>query len=132
MTSLQLAVVVGSAVAAIATTYGFIRAYRNGKQQRIRRRQVESRVRAQNEKKAEAVVLLEDALKAKLEEFTPTKGLEALLMAQKAVEAVYFEWLNENWHLFNMGACNVHIAGIAKGEFKYELPDELKQYVKRK
>lgn len=132
MTSLQLAVVVGIAAVAVTATYGFIRTYRNGKQQRIRRRQVESRIQAQNEKKAEAVLELEGALKAKLEEFTPTKGLEALLLAQKAVEAVYFEWLNENWHLFSMGACNVRIAGIAKGEFEYELPDELKQYVKRK
>ena len=133
MNRLQLAVI---AVPAIVTLmYAARKAkrmYREYQDHRIKQHQIATRVNSDNNEKFAAVQKLEAKLKCSLIDISQLyKGYIALRMATIKVEAIYYEWLSENYGLFHATENSVRITRIHNGFFQYELPPELKQFTNK-
>ena len=135
MTGTEVAVSLGFAIVGIVTYGGVLHFYRSGKNEREKRRQVQSRIDRDDAKRAEAINVLEEDLKRCVCGHNPNEGMISLVRAQKALEDTFKDWLNEYWDLFYnfslLADSRIDIVGIKDGTFKYELPDALRQYTKR-
>jgi hypothetical protein len=86
-----------------------------------------------HQKRKKAVKELQMLLRAALTDLAYSNGGQgATYAAQGIAEAVFYDWLNHNFSLFYCAAADsyIRITGTHKGQFTYELPDQLNQYVK--
>lgn len=125
----------GIAVAVVTTLLitglSVLRVYIKDKDQRAQRQQVDARTTRDKAEKIRLVAELDLRLNTILIDISQRyQGLEALKLARRKVEVVYYEWLNENSGLFYAGDEVVRISGVRNGFFNYELPSSLKQYRK--
>lgn len=130
MNRLQLAVIAAPVIATLAwVVKKLIRMYREHQDHRIKQHQIATRINRDNGEKFVAVQTLEAKLKCALIDISQLyTGYVALRMANIKVEAIYYEWLSENYGLFHATENSVRISRIHNGFFQYELPLELKQF----
>lgn len=131
MSALLIAVSMGSAAAAGFTGYVGYRFRGRDKSLRQKRAQMQKRFDGQERKRKQAVAELNKLLNARLSDLAFSNGgTGATIAAQHLAEEVFYEWLNHNFGLFNcaMADSHIRITGVRNGFFKYELPDQLKQY----
>jgi predicted nucleic acid-binding Zn-ribbon protein len=133
MSNLQYAVSFAFAVVGVTAVFVIVRSIRGSRQEREKRKQVQSRIERDNVRRRESVMELDKLLSNKLAEVRPpSEGRETLTEAQKAIESVFYNWMNKYWDLFNL--CHdsgIYITGIKNGQFVYDLPDNIKKYLKR-
>jgi predicted type IV restriction endonuclease len=133
MSNLHYAVSFCFATVGVGSIWLIVRSIRGSKSDREKRKQVQSRIDRDNAKRRESATELEKLLTEKLAELRPpSEGREALIEAQKALETVFYNWANNYWDLFALcHDSNIHITGIKNGQFIYDLPDNIKKYLKR-
>jgi hypothetical protein len=133
MSNLHYAVSFAFATVGVVAVFVVVRTIRGSKEEREKRRQIQSRIDREEVKRRESALELEKLLTEKLKELRPpSDGRNALVEAQKALEDVFYKWAGNYWDLFALcHSSNIYITGIKNGEFVYDLPDNIKKYLKR-
>lgn len=133
MNALMIAVSMGSATAAGITGYIVYRVRNKNKSVRQHQAQLRKRMDGIERKRKKAVEELQQLLRNGLTDLAYSNGgSDATYAAQGIAEAVFYDWLNHNFGLFQYAMADTHIriTGFFKGQFTYELPDQLNQYTK--
>lgn len=133
MTGLHLAVSLAFGAIGIAITYCGHRMWNSEKDMRMKRRQVQARIDADNERRHKAVEVLDQRLEAELALFSLDKRSVSVSAIRYSLECVYFEWLSGQGELFYVvGDDNVRLTTIHNGTFGYELPENIRKFKRKK
>ena len=133
MTGLHIAVSIGFGLIGVAIVYTVRRLWTAEDDMRRKRRQIQSRIDGENEKRAVAIEDLEQRLDNCLKNFASNEGLLALVEATRAVETTYYAWLSQQANLFYVVWEDVaRISGTSNGSFKYELPENIRKFKRKK